>query len=262
MKNRVIKGVAICHKGYVREKNEDNLLFLTRNLEMKHEGSTGILFQKELSLREEALFGVFDGMGGYSNGEEASWLTSEIAKETYKKILGGERFVPDMLKDICLKANEKTCEIMEKRYIKMGSTASMLHFSEGRMYLCNIGDSPIFQYRQKELVPIFKEHSQRVYFEKIGNMDEDECRKFPLTQCIGIPPREFKISPYLKEIDWLPGDIYLICSDGLSDMVRKSEISKELEKELPLEEKAVNLLKAALAHGGKDNITMILLEIV
>lgn len=261
MGEKQIKGVALCHKGYVREKNEDNLLFLNHNLQMNHEGSTEILFQENIIFHEEALFGVFDGMGGYYNGEEASWITSEIARKTYEKLAKGDDFVPDMLKKICFDANDIICNIMEEKHIKMGSTASMLHFSKEKLFLCNIGDSPIYRFRDTELVPIYKEHTQRAYFEKVVNMDDDEIRKFPLTQCIGISQKEFKISPYLKEIDCQDGDIYLICSDGLSDMVKKKEIANELVKKSSLSDKAKNLMDLALANGGEDNITMILLEL-
>ena len=258
-----IKAIAYCNKGYVREKNEDNLIFLDKTLPVSHDGEKESLYEKELDLEEtEAIFGVFDGMGGYTNGEEASSLTAEIAKETYERILAGESFEPAMLKEICFQANKKICAIMEERHIKMGSTASMLYFQQEKLYLCNIGDSPIYQFHEKEFTPVYKEHTQRAYFRNIENSPEYEMEKFPLTQCLGVPESEFRISPYLKELEYQKGDIYLICSDGLSDMLRKSEIAQLLDVDDTLEDIGQSLLDKALEYGGKDNITIILLQVM
>lgn len=262
MEIRKIAGVAICHKGKVREKNEDNLLFLNRNLPMEHEGTKDILFREETDTEKGALYGVFDGMGGYFNGEEASFIVSEIAKESIAKIKFDENIKPETLKEICYIANERICTMMEEKCIKMGATASMLLFLKEALYLCNIGDSPIYRYRRGKFTPIFKEHTQKVYFKNFVNPEDLENRKFPLTQCIGIPPTEFKISPYFIKLDFQQGDMYLICSDGLSDMVKENELTMYLEESNLLEEKILRLLKAALTNGGKDNITIILLEVL
>lgn len=258
-----IKGIAYCNKGYVREKNEDNLIFLNEILPVKHDGDKVALYQKELNLEERgAIFGVFDGMGGYSNGEEASALTAGFAREFYEKVLSEENFQPEMLKEICFQANDKICNIMEERHIKMGSTASMLYFDQEKLYLCNIGDSPIYQFHENTLTPVYKEHTQRAYFRNVDESPEYEMEKFPLTQCLGIPRSEFRISPYLKELEYERGDIYVICSDGLSDMLRKVEIEELLSVNDSLENIGQSLLDQALERGGKDNITIILVQIM
>lgn len=262
MEIRKIAGVAICHKGKIREKNEDNLLFINKNLPMEHEGSKDILFQEEIDSEKGALFGVFDGMGGYFNGEEASFIASELVKKTFEQVKLSEEVALEILKESCYDANEKICALMEEKNLKMGTTVSLLLFLKEKLYLCNIGDSPIYRLRKGELIPIFKEHTQKIYFKNFGDIDELENRKFPLTQCIGIPPTEFKISPFLDQLDYQQGDMYLICSDGLSDMVKKKEMITYLEKTIPSEEKIMQLLDAALRNGGRDNITIILLEIL
>lgn len=84
--------------------------------------------------------------------------------------------------------------------------------------------------------------------------------KPPLSQNLGIPPNELVIDPYLARGPYNDGDIYLICSDGLTDMVSVDEITEVLVS-TPIEEAITQLLEKALANGGKDNTTIILCKI-
>ena len=84
--------------------------------------------------------------------------------------------------------------------------------------------------------------------------------KPPLSQTLGIPPNELVIDPYLARGPYNDGDIYMICSDGLTDMVSVDEITEVLISK-PSEEAITLLLEKALANGGKDNITIILCKI-
>ena len=85
-------------------------------------------------------------------------------------------------------------------------------------------------------------------------------RKPPLSQNLGIPEKELLIDPYLAVGSYSGGDIYLLCSDGLTDMVEREEIASTLS-DTPFEEAAERLLNRALENGGKDNITILLCRI-
>lgn len=259
----VIKASALTHKGYVRQNNEDNILFSNYILNKNHTFDRAMLLEGEFSKNPVELFGVFDGMGGYENGEEASWIAAGKARDFLYEWRETENTSVDSqaLKDICLQANETVCRRMDEEGITMGTTASMLCFDKEKLCVCNIGDTPIFRMRDGVLEPIFKEHSQRVYYEQMMGFEAVEGKHFPLTQCIGIRPSELKISPYLKELDWKVGDRYLICSDGLTDMVFRKEIAAYMNAEKDINVLGETLLEAALKNGGKDNITIILLEL-
>ena len=126
----------------------------------------------------------------------------------------------------------------------------MLLFSKDEITLCNIGDSRVFRFADGELEQISKDH---VVISAFGT-------KPPLSQNLGIPPDQLLIEPYLSQGRYKNGDKYLICSDGLTDMLTIEEI-KELLTSQQIEESATNLINKALENGGKDNVTVILLEI-
>ena len=131
----------------------------------------------------------------------------------------------------------------------MGTTAAILKFAKDRIYLCNIGDSKIFRFSKGTL--------QQLSFDHVCPSESQE--KPPLSQNLGIPESETVISPYIATADYQVGDLYLICSDGLTDMVTLSEIEDLFISEK--EHAAEPLLRLALENGGRDNITLILLHV-
>ena len=146
---------------------------------------------------------------------------------------------------------------MNKKQMQMGTTASMLGFYRNRVYCCNVGDSPIFRFRNCELTNCFEEHTERRLFELLCKQEKLKGKKFSLTQYIGIQPDEMRIKPYLEKRGIKQGDIYLICSDGLTDLVKEEEICRILKKSSSLQKKVEQLLERALAMGGIDNITIL-----
>lgn len=192
------------------------------------------------------LFGVFDGMGGEEQGEVAALIAAKCASQLY---IGNQSSVD--LVEFCKQANQKICEYATKNNIvSMGTTAALLLFSEKDIFLCNIGDSKIFRYSSEELEQISFDH----YAVTVHGL------KPPLSQNLGIPAEEMIIDPYVAKGKYNGGDIYLICSDGLTDMV-SNEIILEVFEKYEFELAANKLLDLALENGGKDNITFILCKI-
>lgn len=250
----IVNACAISHPGNVRKNNEDNLYF------------DGVIGGGDAVIRHTArrrhpkgsMFGVFDGMGGMSFGENASLITAQAASVKMKN----SEAVKDVLLDICLSANEQVCDEMCLNGQRMGSTASMLLFSKNKYFLCNIGDSPILRLRNNNLIELSHEHTEkREYEKKNGKLPEGAKRKFRLTQYIGIFDSEMPIKPYTRSGKILPYDKYVICSDGLTDMICKTDIKGILRQKKSVRRITNDLLNAALAGGGKDNITIITIEI-
>lgn len=242
------------HPGLVRRKNEDNLCLC--NLVLPENKTEEYLLMKT---GRPALLGVFDGMGGFLHGETASFLAAETARTAFqnKKTLCEEDLV-----QICMDANGAICSFMEQEAIEyMGTTAAMLYFSGKKLMLCNVGDSPIYRYRDGVLSRIHKEHSERSLREALTGKTIPQSKKFKLTQYIGMPPDEVRIEPYLAEGSLQPGDRYLICSDGISDMIDDDEIKKVMDGEKDPLAMIKKLIALALDAGGKDNATVICIQV-
>lgn len=240
----------VTNVGKIREKNEDNFYFFQNVLKNQNMS----LEKQSVSTQKPLLFGVFDGMGGLSYGEEASFICADICCHYELH----EQFLKDDMITICHIANAQVN--MKKREVKadMGSTASMLTFFKDEVFLCNIGDSPIFCMKDHHLLQIFQEHTEKELYEKLYGPNFQK-KKYRLTQNIGISDEEVLIQPYTNHMKLHDGDIYLICSDGLTDMVNENDIKKELDR---FDNQTIcRLLQLALDNGGKDNITIILIKV-
>lgn len=235
----------VSHVGKCRSTNQDNFIcdgiYMDENEEAFDYPLTGFI-----SSGHATIIGIFDGMGGEERGEVAAFLAAKEASQI--SFTGNLR---DDLLTFCRKANEKICHYAEENHIgSMGTTAAVLAFSTKKIALCNIGDSKIYRFADKKLQQLSYDH-----------VVEGNYRiKPPLSQCLGIPPSELVIDPYVALRQYRDKDIFLICSDGLTDMVTQDEIIHILT-EKNFEEVNETLLNKALANGGKDNITIILCKI-
>jgi len=231
--------------GNYRKINQDNFFCDGDMLNSENSGTDGICSGK-VSCDENPVFCVFDGMGGEQHGEIAAYIAAkEMKNHTFSCS------AEDSLRDYCNKANISICKKTKELEISsMGTTAAILRFTKNTNCLCNIGDSKIFLFSNGSLSQLSYDHIGIAVFGK----------KPPLTQNLGIPEDELKIDPYIASGDYHNGDIYLICSDGLTDMVNTNRI-KEIIKKNPGFNAAELLLEEALKNGGKDNITFILMYV-
>lgn len=235
----------LSHIGNVRSINQDNFICDGRYMGTDDTPIEFPLCGTKTS-KDISVFGIFDGMGGEECGEIASYIASKAATE----IVIGKDATAD-LSQFCHKANNDICDYATLHEVStMGTTAAMLAFTEKEVALCNIGDSKIFRLCNGTLEQISMDHVAVAAFGV----------KPPLSQNLGIPPNELVIDPYLARGPYNDGDIYLICSDGLTDMVSVDGITEVLVS-APIEASITQLLEKALANGGKDNTTIILCKI-
>ena len=247
------------HPGKVRRKNEDNLYVNGMTLPQQNGGLASQSMRCDTSAPR--LYGVFDGMGGYAAGERASYLAVETVNQQAASQL--QVMPPDqLLPQLCMLANERICEeMLQGSNERIGTTASMLHFHHDRYTVCNVGDSPIFLLRNGALQCIHMEHSERANYERITGQQAPANKKFRLTQNIGIFTSEMLIEPYCNAGQIQVGDSFLICSDGLSDMVSQDAMLSILKQPISDQRKVDTLMQAALNNGGKDNITILLITV-
>ena len=241
-----------CHMGKVRNNNEDNFWCCGETLAEEHQGidhvGTGCVPQSDLPL-----LAVFDGMGGESCGEVASYLAAQSCGDFYRKNKRKLREDPrNFLEEACAEMNRAVCGYSrENRIQSMGTTAALLAFGRDGVFGCNLGDSRIYQARNGQFRQISSDHV-------LGGM---MFGKAPLIQFVGIPEESMKLEPSIVREESAAGIRYLICSDGITDMLADGEIADILAREVTVEETVGILLDRALKKGGRDNATLILCEI-
>ena len=234
-----------CHVGRVRKENQDN--YLCEGLYRHIDRDTKVYpLTGEASMRKLSVFGVFDGLGGEQDGEIASYLAASLAAH----FQWGKHQEKDLM-NLCAKVNRAICGYVKEAGLQSaGTTAAMLSFLGRKLYICNIGDSRVFRIGKGSIHQISKDHVDL----------SSGSSKPPLSQCLGIPEEELQIVPYITRISYETGERFLICSDGITDMLSEETILEIVEKK-NLKKAAKNLLRCALDAGGRDNATLILLEI-
>lgn len=254
MKNR-ITAACVCNTGKRRHNNEDNFYFNNIILPEENDGTEqSLVFEQKLE-NNPLIFGVFDGMGGASDGQVAAFLSAKILSEENKKNM--TLHPKDFLKKTILLMNDCVCEEAKVRFNDMGCTAAMLYFIENAVYVCNVGDSRIYRLHNEKIEQLSEDHTDADILEKQGIKNRKPC----LTQCIGISPEEMLIEPYIRRDCIESGERYLICSDGLTDMVSVEDIRKTMMISESVSECAEEMVAKALNAGGRDNITVIVIQI-
>lgn len=249
--NTGINFAYVSHTGYWRHNNEDNLWCRGAFLPQLHKGTENVMYG-EMTGDENNFFAVFDGMGGESRGEAASYIAADTFGKCLNEYRQTEMTHRAILYDACYTMNDEICAYAREHKIRaMGTTAAIMEFSGGSAYLCNLGDSRIYRLREKKLTQLSCDHVASGYF----------GRKAPLTQCLGIDPKEMILEPYIRRCELRSGDIFIACSDGLTDMVSDQEIQEVMDNSDSPQNCVQKLLKQALKNGGRDNVTIALCEV-
>lgn len=248
---------AACHSviGKIREGNEDNFYFNGGYLFPDNKGMQGAALLRNI-VGEDSCFAVFDGMGGEAYGEVASYTAATTLKEKRKQFVRASCSPQLYLENVCEAMNLAVCGEMSKlRGRRMGTTAAVVYFDSEEVYVCNIGDSRIYRLRDNELMQLSEEHVEQVPAFAKGKY------KGRLTQHFGIYPNELIIEPYIAKTDIRKGDIFLLCSDGVTDMLSDVEIGLGMKKQRNVRKCVEHIINLALDHGGRDNATAIMIQV-
>lgn len=223
--------------GKVRSHNEDNLYVGPRNT-----------------------FVVADGMGGHAAGE----IASSILVDTMKKQLPRHEVIMDRLglKYVVKEANSAILKDIEEHpeRVGMGTTVVLLHLGEKNAVWAHVGDSRLYRLRQGEFKQLSHDHSLVAEMVESGTITAEEARKHPkrnmLLRAVGV---EESVRVDASDAPIEKGDIYLLCTDGLTNMVEDHVIAKVLV-DSSVADKAAELVRLANENGGRDNITVIVVE--
>ena len=247
-----------CVKGNVREINQDNFYFAGKHLEPNEDGLKTVI-SETIDLMEDDnqgyLFAVLDGMGGGQHGEIASYVAAKTMSDFMPHCeTSNETANSLMLEELCKTINARVYVAGEEIGASvMGTTMAALYFRGGRVWSCNVGDSRCYRIRKGVLEMLSEDHVEELY-----NVDMLIRNKKPrLIQYLGMNPEEILLEPTIKCDGIEDDDIYMICSDGLTDMVMEADISKIINDAADAESATNKLIDTALSNGGKDNLTVI-----
>jgi protein phosphatase len=261
---------------------------------LAHEGSAGMMLSQSLqsasltdpgrvrdhnedcieSRPDIGLYVLADGMGGYNAGEVASGMATSLISDGLQETwhprdaerLGRdqakaetERLIPEQI----ARANNAifTTSQNNPECAGMGTTLVVTLFFDNFMTVAHIGDSRLYRLRGDAMEQVTRDHSLLQEQLDSGLITPEEAKlsqnKNLVTRALGIDPT---VDPEVHVHEARTDDIYLLCSDGLSDMVDDDGIAKILAQEIPLEQKVAMLVDAANANGGRDNISVLVAQ--
>ena len=243
MRKNKVEYAVVCATGKVRRNNEDNFC-CCGHIRENVNSVEDVVFSGVADANANELFAVFDGMGGEACGEVASYVAANQSllftrsKDAYK----------EYLYELASQINEKILQATEARsLVLMGTTAAMLQVNGEDVYILNSGDSRIYKLSDHELRQISQEH---ISVARGGKA---------ITQFLGMPAG-YEPAPYAAKGKFRQGDMFLLCSDGVTDMLSDDEICRIIDDKMDVDILVRALVDAALDKGGVDNTTAILLR--
>lgn len=239
------------HVGMKRNHNEDSFLVLP----------------------EEALFCVADGMGGHSSGEIASKIaideladffrmTSKDADATWPyKMDKSRNYDENRLATAIKLANMRIFEraSTDAKFRGMGTTIVTVHFASNCAYVAHVGDSRVYYFRDGVLKQLTEDHSLLNDYLKAKKLSPEEIKAFPhknvIVRALGMRDT---VQVDVLRLDPKEGDIFMLCSDGLSGMVSDPDMQETLAQTSQLDVACAKLIDMANSNGGNDNVTCVL----
>jgi serine/threonine protein phosphatase PrpC len=245
-----VKFVARSEIGHARENNEDKFDFYEPD-------------EEPLLAARGSVYLVCDGMGGHNAGQIASELAAKQFLHAYYH-LGGT--AQEAARHAILQAHHYIAEMASKipsRY-GMGTTLTALILKQDEGILAHVGDSRCYRLREGVFEQLSRDHTLVARLVEQGIITPEQAKYHPqrnvIRQAVGVADPSEPLEPDIETFALQAGDLYLLCSDGLTDMVDDAEIEAILRDEPPTRA-AWRLVDRALANGGRDNITVVLVRV-
>jgi PPM family protein phosphatase len=216
---------------------------------------------------DKVLAVVIDGVGGYAGGEQAAAIAKDCI-EQYMQLPKGDTLT--MLREAVLFANNQVAAARKKdqRFGEMCCvlTALVADMATQRIYFVHVGDTRLYRYRDGKLQKLTKDHSLVGIREDAGELSESEAMAHPhrnqVLRTVGSAIHRLDDDNFMDHGSdaLVPGDLLLLCSDGLTDMIDSAQVISVLSDSQPLTNKTARLVELANESGGYDNITVVLLQ--
>jgi len=213
-------------------------------------------------LARPPLFVVADGMGGARAGEVASRIAIESLRRGLPKV--GDAQLRSLLRERIEEANARIHDLSQRNAAQagMGTTLTALYVGDQEVLLAHVGDSRAYLLRDGQLTQLTEDHSLVDELVRQGKLSPQQAHDHPqrsvITRALGPEPT---VEVDLRTLQPQPGDIYILCSDGLTTMVSDQRLAEIVASQPTLKGAAKELVKAANQAGGKDNITVILVRL-
>ena len=207
------------------------------------------------------LFAVADGMGGAQAGEVASRLAAAAFRE-YREAdeLAPEERVQAIIKEANRRIYDRAR--VDSQVSGMGTTVTAALLTDGRVVIGHVGDSRAYRIRDGRLEQLTEDHSLVADLMRSGRLTPEEAEGHPqrsvITRALGTDP-DVDVDTLVIEAE--AGDLFLLCSDGLSTMVSDDKVLETVERAGSLDDAARNLVRAANSGGGEDNVTVVLFRL-
>ncbi len=215
-------------------------------------------------LADQGVLAVADGMGGAAAGEVASRIFTDTTVETFSAPRSTEEETVVKVQETFRLANERIREYASgnPRFTDMGCTAEVMAFCGGQFVLGHVGDSRVYLLRKGRLKQLTRDHSLIQEQVEQGLVTSEQAKTHALRNVIlrAVGTSESLAVDVLRGKS-LPGDILLLCSDGLHDMIRDEQICDIVASQDGIQAKAARLVEAARSVGGYDNVTVALCEV-
>ncbi len=215
-----------------------------------------------LSMPRYRFFAIADGMGGHNAGEVASKEAVTHLSTSIKTLIHPQKKANIPTKDLIYHLRSAIDDTNSKifnlgnatsAFRGMGTTLSCLYLYEDSVIYAHIGDSRIYRFRENELKQLTQDHSVLT-----ESKSQKGAYKYVITRAIGTC---FRVEPEIAAVTVQPGDIFVMCTDGLSDYVSSEEIEALLKRKSSLQKKAKDLIHSAKSEGSSDNITALLVKV-
>ena len=219
------------------------------------------------SVLEKRLFILADGMGGHQAGEVAAKEAVQYFLSRFQSAVPKSdtpQDIQEMIRAIIRDTNTFIFRLGQTHELLrgMGTTFCCLYFLEDFALYAHVGDSRIYRVRDGQVMQLTHDHSLLRELIDLGQIREQQIDEFLykniITRAIGT---ESNVEPTVEVTPLQIGDLYLLCSDGLSDLLSVEEIQTVLVASLTIEEKVRSLIAEAKQRGGHDNITVVIVEI-
>jgi serine/threonine protein phosphatase PrpC len=239
----------ITDTGRVRSNNEDTFI------------------AEEISGTDFIIACAIDGVGGYTGGEVAAAIARKAILEKLSMPVGDLAL---LMREAIADANEQI--LLEKKQQKELEdmacvlTLALIDLGKNQFYYAHVGDTRLYLLRDRSLIKISKDQSFVGFMEDSGRLTEEQAMKHPkrneINKALGFLSNITAQEDYIEtgHSPFLPGDLLLLCSDGLSDMVNRHDITEILLEDADLDKKGLQLINEANANGGLDNITAVIVK--
>lgn len=243
-----LKGVGVCDMGCVRQNNEDNMVL------------------SRLWTDNFLLAVAIDGVGGQEGGEVAAAIAAESILKFLDTYRNGEPL--ELLSQAVQQANNDIYAYREQEpklaYMSCVLTAAIVDIGSSQVYMAHVGDTRLYQYADKNLQKLSHDHSLVGYREEQGDLTEEEAMHHPQRNIISRDVgSEHQDTVEFVETATFPlygKGVLMLCSDGLCDMITSHRMKEVLENKGSLEERCNKLVEEAKKAGGRDNVTVLLVE--